>query len=302
MLSTIIIYYLFFLSMFCANYQLAKSIDTQSRRFVMRVMYDGTKFMGFQSQPNARTVQGVLSDMISKRIGQSIPITGASRTDLGVHSRGNCVHINIPNAVNDFDQAKFQYHLNQMLPLDLKIDNFMRAPETSVDGRVVPLHATSSTNGKLYTYTFCTNQVVDPIRRRYCAHFHPKLDLTLFRESLTEFVGTHDFVSFVNAVAKTKTQYESQGNVLNTTRSIRNISLESAGEEPGYYKISFRLPSALNRMLRNVVGSCLQVAQGTMSLQELRSLLVEAPGRLSNSARPAPPEGLVLEHVYYDNY
>jgi tRNA U38,U39,U40 pseudouridine synthase TruA len=113
-------------------------------------------------------------------------------------------------------------------------------------------------------------------------------------------VGTHDFVSFANKVEKTRGQYKGHGIELNTIKTVEKIDLIDEGN--GYYVINIRVKSALNRMLRNIVGASLHVAEGNMLFSQLQELLLTAPGRDFNPARPAPPHGLTLEQVYYDNY
>jgi tRNA pseudouridine38-40 synthase len=190
-----------------------------------------------------------------------------------------------------------------MLPSDIRIFNTCIAPVRDADdtsGLPLVFHATGSSTGKLYSYRFCRNPYVDPTKRLYCSHFFYNFDLALFDQCLQQFVGTHDFVSFANKVEKTRGQYKGHGIELNTIKTVDKIDLIDEGN--GYYVVNLRVQSALNRMLRNIVGASLHVAEGNMSLAELQDLLLTAPGRDYNPARPAPPEGLTLEHVYYENY
>lgn len=262
-------------------------------------MYDGTNYKGFQTQaPSQRSIQGTVTAALSKRFRLPISTTGASRTDTGVHARGNCIHFDAPPIPLDTEK-ELQFRLNQLLPHDIRIFNTDMTQQDS-DIYTNRFHAMGSANGKLYTYTLCTNNIVDPLRARYCAHFYRKFDLSLFKQSLQQFAGTHDFVSFANKVEKTREHYADCGITLNTTRTIHNITMDDLGD--GYYRVNIHVQSALNRMLRNVVGASLHVAEGKMDLAYLQALLEHGAGRDSNPAAPAPPEGLVLEQVYYDDY
>lgn len=276
-----------------------------SRRIVARVAYDGTHFRGFQAQASeVRSVQGIINDAIIRKVGTKLSTTGASRTDHGVHARGNCIHFDIPEThwPLPMQLSDLEFKLNQYLPSDVRTYNVSLAPmgsarENSLDKE---FHATASTVGKLYSYRLCGNSFVDPMRRRYTAHQYRKFDVDLFKDSLQRFVGTHNYVSFANKVERTRTDYAMHDMFLNTTRTVDSINFIDEGD--GYYRIDIRVQSALYRMIRNIVGTSLHVAEGKMSPAELVRLLKEAPGRQANKAESASPEGLVLEHVYYDNY
>lgn len=263
-------------------------------RYCARVMYDGYSFRGWQEQPEstARTVQGVLNHRLSKRFGQKIKAVGAGRTDFGVHARGQAIHMDLP-PVDDL--KKLEFVLNRLLPDDIRLFNLSTAPLTQPRW-----HATSSAIGKLYSYRFCTNAFVEPMKRRYTAHAYFPLNLTLLNECLQLFVGTYDFNAFANRVTKTTRDYESKSIIFLTTRTVYSITLVEEGG--GYYRVDFHLKSALYRMVRNIMGSCFLVAAGQMDRGHLEYLIREAPSRLENKAGSAPPEGLTLEHVYYEQF
>jgi tRNA U38,U39,U40 pseudouridine synthase TruA len=194
---------------------------------------------------------------------------------------------------------------------------------------------------------------MDPSRRLYCAHVFYPIDLTLFEACLSEFVGTHDFKAFGNRIERSLCEFEEKEVEFSTVRTIHSIKLlkddcsgcpsdtgsasagsdiDSARDSNGYYKVEFILESAIYRMVRNIVGSCLHVAAGSAALgyslgpsekkrvgagvgvgedsfggrglrrEDLVMLLKEAPFRAKNPAMSAPPHGLNLEHVFYDHY
>ena len=210
-----------------------------------------------------------------------------------MHAKGQAIHIDLP--AKEDNLPKLEFVMNRLLPNDIRIFNLTLAPPTQPF-----FHATASAIGKKYSYRFCTDKIVDPMRRRYTAHVYFPIDLKLLEESLRLFEGTHDFSAFANNVVKTTKAYESKSLDFITVRTIYGIDLVDEGD--GYYCVYFHLKSALYRMVRNIVWTCLQVAAGDMDFTHLRYLLHEAPSRLENKAKSAPPEGLTLEHVYYENY
>ena len=109
---------------------------TRAARYALRVAYDGTHFNGWQHQPNARTVEGELRKAFTTRFdGVNVPLLGASRTDSGVHARGQAAHVDLPEVVADVDLLKHQ--LNRMLPDDVRINCVREAPP----GGEKPWHA-----------------------------------------------------------------------------------------------------------------------------------------------------------------
>ena len=171
----------------------------QYTRYVARVMYDGTSFRGWQDQAieksregtKIRTVQGVLTKQLSSRFDKKVTCTGASRTDLGVHSRGQAIHFDVWNQAVCEDLRHLEYCLNRMLPDDVRIFNISSIPLGKTEQVQIgePFHATKSSTGKLYVYRFCTNEFVDPMLRRYCTHVYVPTDMELLDKCLQVFPG-----------------------------------------------------------------------------------------------------------------
>lgn len=133
--------------------------------------------------------------------------------------------------------------MNRLLPDDIRLYNVSKIH------RSVAFHATGAALGKLYVYRFCTNKIVDPTRRRYVAHFFRPVDLHLFDSCLKTFVGTHDFRAFANRVEHTTKNLveQGEGHTLDTMRTVDSVRLVDEGD--GYFRIEFRLKSALYRMV-----------------------------------------------------
>jgi tRNA pseudouridine38-40 synthase len=115
------------------------------------------------------------------------------------------------------------------------------------------------------------------------------------------FVGENDFNSFANRIEHNTRDFSPERLAkFSTRRRIFSISLSET--EPGYHRVDLHLESALYRMVRNIVGTSLLVAEGKMSYAALQDLLVRHPSRAENKAMSAPPEGLCLEKVYFSHY
>lgn len=269
-------------------------------RHVARVSYDGTHFKGFQTQDNVRTVQQEINTCLSKRFNRPMRITGASRTDSGVHARGQAIHFDLfNNEAGIDDYKKLQKILNRLLPDDIAIHNITAAPagtaEQVSEGRL--FHATASATGKMYHYRYCINDFVDPIQHSYCSLFSLPADWALFADCMQLFVGTHDFSAFANRMIRNNNERGADQDPMRTIYSIKHVD-----EGGGYFRMEMHVKSALYKMLRNIVGGAYAVARGAMPMDNLQEMLAGAASRTINPAIPAPPEGLLLEHVYYDHY
>lgn len=282
-----------------------------------RVAYDGTCYKGWQYQVNMETVQGTLERCLERKFGQLIRVVGASRTDTGVHARGQAVHFDIPleKALHGEERiSKLQFTMNQMLPDDVTVTNLSLAPchhaEESASDETLGMaqrqpphwrqwHAIYNSRGKLYSYRICTDQVCDPLDRLY-RHFEWRANRLgfsedLLRQATQKFEGSHDFSAFTN------TACTPPGIVpplhTNPVRTIRRANVVK--ERDGMYKIEFYLDGALYRMVRNVVGTILHVACGKMELSHIDTLFAYKDRRLV--PKSAPAKGLCLEKVFYDD-
>lgn len=272
-----------------------------SVRLASRVLYDGGNFKGWQDQGDGlRTVQRLIGDTISLRTNRKVTVTGAGRTDLGVHAKGQALHFDLetlPEILGDFE-----YSINRMLPDDVKLFNLSLAPPGTPDQVMddEPWHATKSAIAKIYSYTFCTNKFVEPLRRRYCTHIYHPMDMNRFEECLQLFVGKHNFSAFTNNLERTSHAFEEKNKVFSTERTIFSAQSHDLGK--GYYRVDFHLDSALYKMVRNIMASSFAVASGRLCRDRVESLLAMGGSRSSLVVMPAPPEGLCLDHVFYHHY
>ena len=290
---------------------LSVSLDGyQVFRYRAKVSYDGTNFNGWQYQGDEgqRTVQQVLNEQLTKRICDPVKVVGASRTDSGVHAKGQVIHFDLKRQLNPED---LQTHLNCNLPSDVKIRDLSQVNEflfneafNEVGAKKQLFHSRLTAVGKIYTYQFCTNRFLDPLRARYCAlhsHYTNPMDLNILNKTLQLFVGTHDFKAFGNTARVSRdTRGADELFTPSSMRTINSITL-TAENEPGYFFIHFNISSAIYRMIRNIVGASIKVASSSMPLDAVVQLLNDGSERRDNKAPPACASGLCLYQVQYSD-
>jgi tRNA pseudouridine38-40 synthase len=229
---------------------------------------------------------------------------GAGRTDAGVHARGQAIHfdLNEDDMQSEEDVRKLEHSINRMLGRDVCVYNLQEAPITTkeIQGKNMNLqwNAIHDATGKLYIYRISATKSMDPIERhtRWDLKWRDT-DMDLLERTLKRYQGTHDFRSFAGNVELLE---RSLGGRLDTRRTVNSVNV--VDESEGLYRIEVHLNGALYKMVRNLIGTAMEVAWGRLSEADFEALLNNASGRKENKSKPAPPEGLTLEHVYYDGY
>lgn len=250
------------------------SSETIKTRLV--VAYDGTDFSGWQIQVNAPSIQATLEDLLQQVLRHPVRVIGAGRTDAGVHALGQVAHFKHEQPI---DHPKLMQSLNGLLPPSIRV--------LSVDPADSKFHAQHSAKGKIYHYSIGLGRVADPLRRRYRTQFHPPLDLHMLKEAAAHFIGTFDFTSFANQ--------SSEGSAAKD--AIRTIDRLDIIEEPGGLRLEFEGNGFLYKMVRNIVGTLLDVGTGKRRPDDIPQLLRSRDRRCIGMA--APPEGLCLIKVNY---
>ena len=244
------------------------------KRIKLVVAYDGTNYCGWQVQPNGETIEGVLNRELSSLLGEDIKVTGASRTDSGVHSLGNV-------AVFDTDTRippeKISYALNIRLPEDIVVqDSCEVAPDFH------PRHCNSR---KTYEYRILNRRFAMPTRRMDTYFYHRPLDVERMQQAARYLKGTHDFKSFcsVNTVVEdtVRTIYTLQ--VIKDADDIITIRVQGSG--------------FLYNMVRILAGTLIQVGIGAMEPEQMTEIL-EAKDR-SASGPTAPALGLTMMGIEF---
>lgn len=247
-----------------------------SKRIKCTLSYDGTHFFGYQIQPGKRTVQGELERALQQiHKGEAIRVTASGRTDAGVHAYGQVIHFDTPLSLSP-DQWKKA--LNALLPDDIVIKDAQEAAPS--------FHARFSAKAKEYRYKVRIAQERDVFLRNYCYYFPHPLDMEAMRRALRLIEGTHDFTSFCSA----KTNVDDRVRTIYTAdMAVRDDLLEFRFIGNGF----------LYNMVRIIVGTILEVGQGKRSVDSISSALAAKDRRLAG--KTAPPQGLYLWKVYYDN-
>lgn len=243
----------------------------------MTLAYDGTRYHGWQIQPRKQeTIQGFLQEALTRLCGQKIKIMGSGRTDAGVHARGQVASFLLQTSPKS--SGHLLTGLNALLPVDIRVLALRRAPEG--------FNARTWATRKTYTYTLAAGPVLSPFDRLYCTHIRRPPDYAKIREALAEFKGVHDFKSFQGAGS----------DVRDTVRNIMRASLRVHGP---YAIITLEANGFLRYMVRNIVGTLLEIGRNRVSVQAIPAIL-DAQER--QAAGPtAPPQGLCLEKVIYGN-
>jgi tRNA pseudouridine38-40 synthase len=247
-----------------------------SKRIKCTLSYDGTHFSGYQIQPGKRTVQGELERVLEQmHKGKAIRATASGRTDAGVHAYGQVIHF---DTFLSLSADQWKKALNAQLPDDIVIKDVQEAGPS--------FHARFSAKAKEYRYKVRIAQERDVFLRNYCYHYPYPLDMEAMRRALRLMEGTHDFTSFCSA----------KTNIDDRIRTIYQADMAVDQE-----MLEFRLigNGFLYNMVRIIVGTILEVGQGKRSADSISTILEAKDRRYAGPT--APPQGLYLWKVYYDN-
>ena len=244
-----------------------------ARTLRLTLAYDGTELHGWQSQPGLATVQGLVAAACERILGAPIKVVGASRTDAGVHALRQAASLTTTSSIAP---AGLRRGLNALLPPAVRV----------VEAADVPagFDARRSALGKRYAYLIDGSASADPFLRRYAWHLPFALAPETMRQALGLMRGKHDFSAFCAAAGRGRTPVCTVRSVRLVVRRTRLVVLVSAD-------------SFLHHMVRNLVGSLVEVGRGARPPAWMRELL---DGRDRTRAGPtAPPQGLALVRVLY---
>lgn len=243
------------------------------KRIKLTVAYDGTDYCGWQIQKNGVTVEEVLNRALSRLTGETITVTGASRTDAGVHARGNV-------AVFDTDTRipaeRIAYAVNALLPEDVVV---VRSEEVPAGW-----HPRKCVSVKTYEYRILNREFPDPVRRRDTYFVSFPLDLDRMRRAAEYLKGTHDFKSFCSA----------QTAVEDTVRTIYSLDVDREGD---LFTIRVRGNGFLYNMVRIIAGTLAGVGRGYFEPEDVERMLEEKDR--TKAGVTAPPQGLTLVGIEY---
>ena len=240
-------------------------------RYFLEIAYDGTRFHGWQVQPNALTVQEVLDDCLSKVLRQPVSSTGSGRTDTGVHASQQFVHFDVAQPL---DAQQVIYRLNRILPNDIAAISLYKVPDDA--------HARFDAYARTYHYyiTFAKNPF-----RRYHAYYHSRpLDIEQMNMAAALLLRHEDFTTFSKVKGDT-THYRCH---------IYEAVWQRQGEELVF---TIKANRFLRGMVRLLVGTLVDVGRGKLTVQQFGQI-IRSQDR-SKSSGAAPAEGLFLAKVEY---
>lgn len=246
------------------------------RRLRVTLEYEGTELAGWQLQPDARSVQGELEAAVQKVTGSPARVTGAGRTDAGVHARGQVAHFDSSTRLRD---GELQRALNAVLPDDVSVIGLRTARPD--------FHARRDAVSKRYVYRLLLRGPSSPLRRRFAWQVRGRLDLAAMRRAAAALRGEHDFAAFRGAPGGAPQRED-------TRRALDLLELEREADE---LRLVAEARSFLRYMVRNLVGTLVEVGAGRLPADAIAAIL--ASRDRARAGPTAPPHGLCLEHVRY---
>jgi tRNA pseudouridine38-40 synthase len=255
-----------------------------ARTLKLTVAYDGTDFAGWQRQARERTVQAVIEDAIAPIEKAPVTVTGAGRTDAGVHAAGQVVSVSLETAISC---QELRRALNATLPDDVRVlvvEQAARAFSARHDAKL-----------KTYHYAIWNGVAVPPSYRRYAWHVPQPMDLGAMNEAAAILVGSHDFAAFQATGSDVKTTVRRL--LASAVRDLDPTGLLPRVEGDRLLRYEVMGTGFLRHMVRNIVGTLADVGRRRLSVAEFAAIL-ESRDR-GAAGRAAPPQGLVLWQVEY---
>lgn len=241
-------------------------------RYFVTFSYDGGRYHGWQIQPNGDSVQAQLQRGLSLLLREEITVTGAGRTDAGVHARMMVAHFDYPETL---DGRQLTYKLNKLLPCDIAVDSVHQVADD--------LHARFSATSRMYRYYLHTAK--DPFLRNTSCELHYPLDFDKMNQAARLLLDYEDFGAFCKAHADVKT----------TLCKVTDAQWHQTGSYTWYFEI--RANRFLRNMVRAVVGTLIDVGRGRLTLEDFQRV-VEGKKR-TEAGESMPAHALFLEDITY---
>ncbi len=240
----------------------------------LNIQYDGSRYHGWQRQPNVLTIQQLIEEAITQLSGESVILNGAGRTDAGVHAMDQWAQFKTESRI---PPEKWYPALNSILPGDIRIMHSEMC-EPLWHARFVP-------HQKTYRYTIETAQVVSPFRQAYVWHRRGDLPFVRLQAAAELVLGEHDFSAFCAAHSEVKNK-------------VRRIAASEWRQEETRLIYSITGNGFLYNMVRLLVGFMVEIASGKRELQQMQSFLTAACQ--SKASFTVPPQGLCLYEIVYE--
>jgi tRNA pseudouridine38-40 synthase len=258
-----------------------------SRRLRLLLAYDGTDFYGAQVQPGRRTVGSELEGALARLTGEAVRVTFAGRTDRGVHAEGQVAHCDLATALSD---ERLWRALNGVLPRDVAVLRLATAPPD--------FHARYGAHWREYRYRVWNGPVRLPSLARTTWHLTRPLDLGALNAAVAALLGEHDFAAFAGQGLGGGRQ-QARSTVRSVLRAEWAAVPSDTPEQAGrIVELWIRANAFLPQMVRAIVGAAVEVGLGRRDGAWLAWCLRER--RRANVSAPAPPQGLTLWQVGYE--
>lgn len=248
------------------------------RNIKLVLEYDGTDFVGWQRQPNDRSIQGEVEKVLLQLIQEKVNVVGAGRTDSGVHARGQVANF---RCNSEMSIEQITRGLNALLPKEVSLGSLEEVP--------IDFHARYSAMSRTYSYTITT--VPSALLRKYSWFVKYNLNVHLLEQSAECFMGLHDFEIFC----------KDDSNVKNY---LCNVSQSFWTVNQNVFRYQIQANRFLHTMVRLLVGTMVDVGRGYISLDDVgaalsREKIKDSPNVIKRIGQAAPSHGLVLESIQY---
>jgi tRNA pseudouridine38-40 synthase len=254
------------------------------RKIRLLIEYDGTAYHGWQIQPDATTIQGIIEDRVQRVTGAHSSVLGASRTDAGVHAFGQTA---VFRTESRLDAGIIRKALNAVLPPDIRILDAADADDA--------FHPGDDAKKKSYFYIIANGRSTSAFLFRYAWTVPQPLDVGSMTEASETLIGRHDFAAFMGAGS----------DVQGTVREVYSLSIErldaidfmTARLKGDFIRIRTEANGFLRHMVRNIVGTLVEIGRGRVVASRMAEILQSCDRRCAGQTAPA--RGLFLERIVY---
>ncbi|NIQ02298.1 MAG: tRNA pseudouridine(38-40) synthase TruA [Nitrospinaceae bacterium] len=243
------------------------------RKLKILLEYEGTRYNGWQIQPNGLGIQEILETKLAKITRKPTRVIGSGRTDSGVHAEGQVAHFMTASAMKP---REFLKALNSLLPPDIVVK---KVEEAGPD-----FHAQRSATRKTYRYTILNRDYPSALRCRQAHYMNTPLSVTAMRKAARCLVGRKDFKSF-------------QGSGCSAKTTVRDIYRLSISKKDDFITITVDGSGFLKFMVRNIVGTLIEIGWGKWPPEQMKAILKARNRRRAGPTAPA--RGLCLVKVVY---
>lgn len=240
------------------------------------IAYEGTHYLGWQKTKMGPSIEECLQGGLEKILQHPVALQAASRTDAGVHAKGQVINFLTSKTLHFSSLA---ISLNSLIPKDIVVLNAEEMP--------LSFHPTLDSKGKEYRYYASLGPIQLPFQRLYSWHVHHDLDLDLVKKAIPQFIGKHNFKAFCN-VKKNECYADFE-------REVHFLEMEEKEKN----EICFRIGGNhfLYKMVRNIVGTLIDIGKGKIALVDLPPIL--QTGKRPLAGVTAPAHGLFLHEIFY---